>query len=72
MALPRVLDRELVQAELLGHQREFLIAGIEQRHPDKAIGSDHVVRDIASTLISASFVPFWYATQLMSMAEVSL
>ena len=45
VALPRVLDGEFVQAELLGHQREFLIAGFEQRHPDEAIGPDDVVRD---------------------------
>jgi hypothetical protein len=45
VALARVFDGQFVQAELLGHHRKFVVVGVDERHPDEAIGPDHVVRD---------------------------
>ena len=45
VAMARVLDREVMQAELLLHLRELGIGRIEQRHPDEATGLLEVVAD---------------------------
>src|SRR5689334_4093283 len=46
MALARVLDRELVQVELLCHLVELRLRGLEQSHPDEAIGAMDVFADV--------------------------
>jgi hypothetical protein len=46
VAVARVVDGELVQAELLGHFVEFLVRRLEQRDPDEAVGPAHVLADV--------------------------
>jgi hypothetical protein len=46
VARERVLDRELVQVELLFHLEELGGLGILERHPHEALGATHVVADL--------------------------
>ena len=47
VAVARVLDRELVQVELLLHLLELGLGGVLERHPDEAAGPREVVADLA-------------------------
>jgi hypothetical protein len=46
VAMARVVDRELVQAELLRHFVQLVHRRLEQRHPDEAVGPAYVLADI--------------------------
>jgi len=45
VAVVRILDRQFVQVEFLLHRGEFAGPGIQERHPDEAIGTAYVVAD---------------------------
>ena len=46
VAVARVVDGELVQAELLRHLVELVHRRLEQRDPDEAVGPAHVLADV--------------------------
>ena len=46
VALARVLDGELVQAELVRHLVQLLARGLEQRDPDEAVRPADVLADV--------------------------
>jgi uncharacterized protein (DUF1800 family) len=46
MAVPRVLDGELVQRELARHLVQLLHRRLEQRDPDEAVALAHVLADV--------------------------
>jgi hypothetical protein len=47
VAVARVLDRQLVQAELLLHLQQLVLRGVRERHPDEAPGLREVIADLA-------------------------
>ena len=51
VAVPRILDRQVVQAELLLHLRELFGRRVLQRHPDEAAGLGQVVADVVDRAI---------------------
>ncbi len=58
VALVRVLDRERMEAELLGHLVDLVLRRLEQRDPDEAVGPRHVLADVGHRM-SPSLLPFW-------------
>ena len=44
--VPRVLDRELVQRELLRHLVQLFVRRLEQGDPDEAVAAAHVLADV--------------------------